>query len=362
MPDQFHNESTQPTNSAVSLAGAAAGLSGTSAPLRSAARRRVVLASYPGIMLLDLAGPAQVFEAASGSGPRAYDIIITSMAGGPVATDLGITVGTMPCQSLMPLRQDTLIVLGGPGAWAAAEDLAFLAWIRGFAAGAGRVASVCLGAVVLAATGMLDARRATTHWDHCDRLQHSFPKVQVQRNPIFVQDGTIWTSAGVTAGIDLALAMVEEDLGRATSVAVAQRLVVFLKRPGSQAQRSAVLLAQSKGRDGKFVELQAWMADNIASDLRVERLAGRAGMIPRTFARYFTHHAGQTPAKAVEAMRVEAARCLLASGTDPVGVISLRCGFGDDERMRRAFLRHLGIGPADYRTQFGGPPRLPVMT
>lgn len=341
-----------------SQTGSASGRAASS-PSGTTARQRVVIVSFADVLLLDLAGPAQVFGAAAGACPGAYEIVMVSMLGGPVATDLGVSVATVPCGSLVPLPSDTLVVLGGLGAWAAVADTAFLYWVRTFAAGAGRVASVCLGAIILAAAGLLEGRRATTHWRYCDHLQRTFPGVRVDRDPIFVRDGTVWTSAGVTAGIDLALAMVEEDLGHAAAMDVARRLVVFLKRPGGQAQFSTMLLAQSHGLDGRFAELHSWIVDNIAADLQVERLADRAGMTPRTFTRSFTRHTGLTPAKTVEALRVEMARGLLEAGQAPVGVIARQCGFGDDERMRRAFLRLLGASPADYRARFGASCRRP---
>ncbi|MDJ0387583.1 GlxA family transcriptional regulator [Roseomonas sp. E05] len=319
--------------------------------------RHIVLPLYPGVMLLDLAGPAEVFATAlrlaGAAGPPPYRLHIVSAAGGAVPTELGLGLDSAPWSSLEGVPVDTLLVPGGDGALAAAEDAAFLDWLRGRAGEARRVASVCLGAFILAGAGLLEGRAATTHWRHCAALQRRHPGVTVRPEPIFVRDGRFWTSAGVTAGIDMALALVEEDLGHALALEVAQRLVVFLKRPGGQAQFSAALAAQASSRDSDFAALLGWMAANLAADLRVEALAERAGMAPRSFARAFLAQTGETPAHAVEGLRVEAARHLLEAGELPVAEIARRCGFGDDERMRRAFLRRLGASPAEYRARFG---------
>jgi transcriptional regulator GlxA family with amidase domain len=218
-----------------------------------------------------------------------------------------------------------------------------------------RVASVCLGAFVLAWTGVLDGKRAVTHWRYCPRLADGFSRISVEPNAIFVKDGRVWTSAGVSAGIDLALAMIEEDFGHITALDVARRLVVFLKRPGGQSQFSTVLAAQASDVEGRFSALHAWIIENIAGDLKVEALARKAGMTPRTFARAYVSRTGMTPASGVEALRVETARLLLES-KEIRGVVEVaqRAGFGDDERMRRAFMRHLGVSPSEYRSRFSG--------
>jgi transcriptional regulator GlxA family with amidase domain len=226
-----------------------------------------------------------------------------------------------------------------------------VAHIRRWSGRARRTCSVCTGAFLLAAAGLLDGRRAATHWAACRELQKRYPAVRVEPDPIFVQDGAIWTSAGVTAGIDLTLALIEADLGHAVAMRVARRLVVFLKRPGGQSQFSAPLSAQVAADDA-LGALHGWMAENLDTDLRVERLAARAGMSPRTFARIYTATLGTTPAKTVERLRVEAARRALENDGAPVKLIAHRCGFGDEERMRRAFVRRLGISPSDYRARF----------
>ncbi len=322
-------------------------------PAMTAEPRRVLILTFPGALLLDIAGPAQVFETASAvmqarGGRRAYDIVTASLAGGNIPTDTGIALASVDRAAAG--RADTLLVPGGSTVWAEEANPALLAWIREAAATARRTASVCLGAFLLAAAGLLAGRRAVTHWLYCDRLRARYASIRVEAEPIFVRDGAVWSSAGVTAGIDLALALVEEDFGHAVALEVAQRLVVFLKRPGGQAQFSRALAAQAADRAGDFEALHGWMAENLAGDLRVERLAGQAGMSPRSFARLYAARTGATPARVVETLRLEAARRLLTEQPElPVARVAERCGFRDDERMRRSFLRRLGVAPADYR-------------
>ena len=251
---------------------------------------------------------------------------------------------------------DTLVVAGGPGVHAAAEDGALLAWVGARAARARRVASVCTGAFLLGAAGLLDGKRAVTHWTRCADLARRFPSARVEADPIFVQDGSVWTSAGVTAGIDLALALVEQDIGRAAALAVARHLVVFLKRPGGQAQFSVALSLQHADGGGRFAALHAWVADNLAGDLSVPALAARAGMSERGFVRHHRAETGLTPARAVERLRVEAARGLLADTRLPVKRVAARCGFGSEETMRRSFLRLLSATPQAYRERFAAAP------
>jgi transcriptional regulator GlxA family with amidase domain len=317
--------------------------------------RRIAIVVFPGVTLLDISGPAQVFaELREIELPTAgYSLAYLSSSGGSVPTDVGMMIDTAPISSIRPHQVDTLIVPGGPGIWSLRQDAPLMNWISQTLARARRVASVCLGAFVLAWTGALDGKRAATHWRYCPRLQDSFPDIRVQPDAIFVRDGQVWSSAGVSAGIDLALAMIEEDFGHTVALDIARRLVVFLKRPGGQSQFSTVLAAQASDVEGRFSALHAWIVENIASDLKVERLAEMAGMTPRTFARTYASRTGMTPACGVEALRVEAARLLLES-RQVRGVVEVakRAGFGDDERMRRAFLRHLGVSPSEYRKRF----------
>ncbi len=322
-----------------------------------ASARRVAIVAFPGVTLLDISGPAQVFaELQEIELPTAtYSLSYLSASGGLVPTDVGMMVDTAPISGVRPHQVDTLVIPGGPGIWQLRQDATLMNWILEVLPKARRVASVCLGAFVLAWAGALDGKRAATHWRYCPRLAENFPSIRVEPNAIFVRDGRVWSSAGVSAGIDLALAMIEEDFGHTTALDIARRLVVFLKRPGGQSQFSTVLAAQASDVEGRFSALHAWIIENIASDLKVETLAEKAGMSPRTFARAYASRTGMTPANGVEALRVETARLLLESSQiSGVVEVAQRAGFGDDERMRRAFMRHLGISPSEYRNRFAG--------
>ncbi|HYD99419.1 MAG TPA: GlxA family transcriptional regulator [Alphaproteobacteria bacterium] len=328
-----------------------------------AAPRLVVLVAFDDVQHLDVSGPADVFSqaeelAAAAGAPGRYRIALVSPGGGAVRTSSGLMLLTEGLAAFSGRRDriDTLIVAGGGGVDRIAADGAAIGLLRALAGRARRVCSVCTGAFALAAMGVLDGRRAATHWRHCDRLRSCHPNVRVEAEPIFIRDGDVWTSAGVTAGIDLALALVADDLGRAVAMEAARRLVVFLKRPGDQAQFSAPLSVQlataARGADGRLAALQAWMAEHLAEDLRVERLAEQAGMSARTFARAFARQVGLTPARAVELMRLEAARRALEEGAADIKQVAAQTGFGDEERMRRAFIRQLGVPPTDYRRRF----------
>jgi transcriptional regulator GlxA family with amidase domain len=324
---------------------------------RDGAQRQIVILAFPGVTLLDVSGPAQVFAELGEielPGPG-YALSYVSKDGGLVPTDVGLMIDTGPLSALQPSDVDTLLIPGGPGIWKLRQDATVMRWIERALPDARRIASVCLGAFALAWAGALEGKRAATHWRYCPRLQDSFPNVKVEPDAIFVRDGRVWSSAGVSAGIDLALAMIEEDFGHTIALDIARRLVVFLKRPGGQSQFSTVLAAQASDVEGRFSALHAWIIENIASDLRVETLAAKAGMSPRTFARTYVSRTGMTPAHGVEALRVETARLLLESRQiDNVVEVAKRAGFGDDERMRRAFLKHLGVSPSEYRRRFSG--------
>jgi transcriptional regulator GlxA family with amidase domain len=309
--------------------------------------RRVVIVALEPVQALDVTGPAEVLAMAGRTG--AYAVEVVSPGGATVETGSGFAL--TPAGALEDVRGplDTLLVAGGAGARHAPEDV--VARVGALAARARRVASVCTGAYVLAAAGLLDDRRATTHWEYCDDLQRRHPRVAVERDPIFVVDGPVRTSAGVTAGMDLALALVEEDLGPRAALEVARRLVLFVKRPGGQAQFSAQLAAQSAVRE-PLRDLQAWMVDHLADDLSVPALAERACMSERNFARAFKAETGMTPAVYVEALRVERARLALESGAEPIEAVARRCGFGTVETLRRAFARRLGVSPGAYRDRF----------
>ncbi|AMA61100.1 GlxA family transcriptional regulator [Bradyrhizobium sp. CCGE-LA001] len=320
---------------------------------RSAARR-VVFVLFDQCLLLDFAGPLQAFELAcetSQTGRAPYVWQTCSLKGGPVKTSSGLEVMTSALADCDLRNIDTLIVGGGPGVHRAAAEAALIDWFRLAAPKARRVCSVCTGTFVLAAAGLLRGRRAVTHWGSCDLLREKYPDVSVQVDPVFVHDRGIWTSAGVTAGIDLALTLLEDDLGHREAMRIARRLVVFLKRPGGQAQFSVPLSLQASD-DRAFEKISNWMQDNLGGDLRVEKLAERAGMSPRTFARVFRQKTGRTPGKAVEELRVEAARRALEESASPIKEIAARSGFQSEEHLRRAFRRRLNVLPHDYRVRF----------
>jgi transcriptional regulator GlxA family with amidase domain len=246
---------------------------------------------------------------------------------------------------------DTLIVVGGDGVAAAEENEKLIAFLRRAAGRSRRVASVCTGAFLLARAGLLDGHEATTHWSSCGELARRYPQIAVQTNPIFVRSGNVYTSAGVTAGIDLALALVEIDLGPKVARDVARWLVLYLRRPGGQSQFSAALAGQRAERE-PLREVQAWMVDHLDEDLSVPALSERAFMSPRNFARAFKREVGMTPAAYVETLRVERARVLLETGDENVEQVAQRCGFGTVETMRRVFRKRLGVSPGDYRERF----------
>jgi transcriptional regulator GlxA family with amidase domain len=317
--------------------------------------KRIELLAFPDVQMLDIAGPAQVFAAANelvaARGDAVpYEVQVVASADAQVRATSGLSLATTRLENSAE-SPDTLIVAGGRGVMKAAENPELRDWLRTRAAGARRVASVCTGAFLLAAAGLLDGRRAVTHWRHCEQLARQYPQVRVDPDPIFVRDGAIWTSAGVTAGIDLSLALVEADLGRAVALEVARELVVFLKRPGGQAQFSAALALQST--DDRFAELHAWLAEHLGDDLSLGSLAHEAGMSERTFIRRYREATGLTPLRAVERLRVEAARQMLVDTGAPIKRIAARCGFGSEETMRRAFVRVQGVSPSDYRERFG---------
>lgn len=323
--------------------------------------RLVVVLAFERVQLLDVAGPLQAFasanEIAHDGGGAPYRIVVVSRAGGAVCTSAGLPLVTRPIGSAGGKAQiDTLVVPGGPGVHDALKDGYTVAWVRRQSSAARRVASVCTGAFLLAEAGLLAGRRATTHWKSCARLQQAYPDIRVEHDPIFIRQDRIWTSAGVTAGIDLALALIEEDLGRKIAMQVARQLVVFLRRPGGQSQFSAALEAQAAAADGNapnhFAPLHGWIAENLSGDLRVERLAEQAGMSARTFARIYAARMGMTPARMVEKIRVEAVRRKLEETDAPIKRIAAECGFGQEERLRRAFARQVGTTPAEYRARF----------
>jgi transcriptional regulator GlxA family with amidase domain len=308
--------------------------------------RTIAIVIFPGFQLLDAAGPIAAFELAGRESARPpYRIRVLARAMGPVASSSGVmlTAEALPA----PSGIDTLLVVGGRGTREADPDPELLAWLRDTAPAARRVASVCTGAFVLAAAGLLDGRRVTTHWRYAATLARQYPTTEVEPDRIFVRNGNVWTSAGITAGIDLALALIAEDLGEALAKRTAQWLVVYHRRPGGQSQFSALLRLDLPG--GRFGPLLAWARERLSEALPVERLADRAAMSPRHFARAFAAETGTTPAKAIEHLRLEAARAHVEDGSDPIDRVAVAAGFRDPERMRRAFIRAFGQPPQALR-------------
>jgi len=323
------------------------------------AARRVAVLAFPEAVLLDVAGPVEVFSVASmrarERGDAGYSVEVLAPEVGPVRTTSGVSLHAH--RSLAEAAKDeidTLIVPGTPALEATTSDQAILAFLRAMAPRVHRLCAVCTGAVLLAEAGLLDGRRAVTHWSYCARLSRQYPRVSVEPDAIFVRDGHIWTSGGVTSGMDLALALVEEDLGRELTLAVARDLVMYVKRAGGQSQFSAELAAQATG-EGPIYAAQRHILDNPAEDLSVEALARRVAMSPRHFARIFVRDAGTTPGEFVERARVDAARRWLAEGASSLDVVARRCGLGDADNMRRIFLRRLGVTPREYRARFAPP-------
>ncbi len=308
--------------------------------------RKVIVIAFPGAQSLDVAGPVEVFAAAG-----EYAVEIVAPTAGAVRSHSGLTLVTERALAEVSGPLDTLVVAGGQGVREVIEDVGVIADVRRLAPSTRRIASVCTGALVLAEAGLLDGRRATTHWGSCDVLAQRYPAVRVDPDPIFVRDGETWTSAGVTAGIDMALAMVEDDLGRDVALAIARRFVVFLKRPGGQSQFSAQLSGQF-AEQPPLRDLQAWVVEHLGEDLSVERLANQVAMSVRNFSRAFHREVGVTPARFVERARVEDARRRLEDTVTSVEEIAVGCGFGTAETMRRTFLRVLRVTPTDYRSRF----------
>jgi transcriptional regulator GlxA family with amidase domain len=317
--------------------------------------RTCVMVVFDRFQLLDLAGPLEVFRTATllGATPG-YRTVVASLPGGPVHSESGLEVATT---SLQRFRRrggppvDTMTVAGGLGSPTAAADPRLQRTVAAIARSARRTTSVCTGAFVLAAAGLLDGRRATTHWASCDQLAAGHPDVEVIPDRIYVRDGEVWTSAGVTAGIDLALALVEEDCGAELAHSVARWLVVFTRRPGGQAQFSAQLRAQP-ARTPAIAALQRWLPDHLGEALTVERLAENAAMSARTFARSFRAETGTTPAAYVEALRVEAARRLLETSDMGIPAVAAAVGLRRVETFHRAFRRRCGTTPDQYRQHF----------
>ncbi len=313
---------------------------------------------YPGVQPLDVVGPHEVlvganrYRAADGTDrPAPYEIELVGSTTDPVVGESGLAIAPSTTLATCTEHPHTLVVPGGDGVDAMCDDPAIRDWVAGRAANAQRVVSVCSGALLLAAAGVLGGRRVTTHWRRVETLRRRHPDVEVEAEPIYVCDGNVWTSAGVTAGIDLALALVERDVGPEAAQTIARHLVLFLRRPGGQSQFAAPVWTEATDHDG-IRRAQSMIHEDPAADLSVRHLAARAGMSERHFTRTFAADVGCPPGRYVERVRVDAARRFLEHGDEGMAAISSRCGFGSAETFRRAFLRQIGVTPGAYRQRF----------
>jgi transcriptional regulator GlxA family with amidase domain len=320
--------------------------------------RRTGVLIYPDCDIVDVSGPCDAFHYSDyyltrfgRTSEPGYQWDILAANSGPVRTSCGIELVATHNYRDISDGLDTLLVAGGIGAQQASRDPALVEWVHAMAPRVRRVASICTGAFVLAAAGLLHHRRVTTHWLFSDILAAEYPSIEIDSNLIFARDGNIYSSGGITAGIDLALALIEEDLGREVALAVARVLVVFPRRPGGQSQFSSYLKLEGKSRPD-IDELQTWILGNPGADLSVEALAERMAMSPRTFARLFHSETGDTPARFTERARADAARGKLEQTVLPLETIAEQCGFGNAERMRRTFQRLFDVSPQDYRARF----------
>ncbi len=323
--------------------------------------RPIGIVAFDGFELLDLTGPLDAFgltnlglQRSGITDEPAYPIKVLAKQPGLVTSFCGLRIHAEQSFDEVTGGIDTLMIPGAPDVTRVLADPTLREWVRFMATRVRRLVSVCTGAFLLAETGLLDGRRATTHWAFCDRLAADYPGVTVEADRIFLRDGPIATSGGITSGIDLTLALVEEDWGREQSLLLARWMVMFLKRPGGQSQFSGFLLSEAT-QHPDLRALQVWIMEHPAEDLRNEALAERMAMSPRNFARVFQQETGMTPAKFVEKARVDAARHFLGTTDEPIERAAVIAGFGDPERMRRAFIRNLGINPQDYRARFGPP-------
>jgi transcriptional regulator GlxA family with amidase domain len=316
-------------------------------------RKSVAIIVPPNAQSLDVSGPLDAFLEANrqSSGGAVYEVRLVAAGASRTikAGGMSLVADSTIFDDARPI--DTLLVAGTPDYAVAYTSADLHAWLRRRAPKTRRYGSVCTGAFFLGAAGLLDGMSATTHWQHAAELAERFPAAKIVPDQIYVQDGALYTSAGVTAGIDLALRLIEDDHGRDLALAVARRLVVFLKRPGGQSQFSAHLAAQIAD-EGKIRSLQHWILDHLSLDLSLDLLASRVAMSVRNFTRVFQGETGTTPADFVEMARVDAAKRLLEESETPLQRVAVRCGFSSPDTMRRAFLRRIGIGPSDYRERF----------
>jgi transcriptional regulator GlxA family with amidase domain len=316
---------------------------------------RVVVVVYAGAQALDLTGPASVFAAALRRGRSAYDVVYASVGGGPRRITSGLVMHTITLESLRMRRSDTVLVPGGeePPLVRALADEALIGWLKHAKPRVRRMTSVCSGAFLLAEAGLLDGKRCATHWRACARLAQDYPRIVVDANAIYVSSGRTWTSAGVTAGIDMALALVEADLGRAEVDRIARELVLYVRRPGFQSQFSAALVAQTTGSEALRGALE-WAREHMA-EATVDGLARRAGVSVRTLHRLCRQEQRTTPGRLLDRMRVERCRLLLSTTDDPLKLVAAASGFDTSTRMKRAFERDLGLAPREYRYLHGAP-------
>jgi len=321
--------------------------------------RNIAMVVYPGVEIIDVTGPLKAFSFASIglklaglTSEPVYSIEVLAAKPGPITASCGLQIIADKAYSDVHDGIDTLLIAGAIELDNLLCDPALQDWVRALAPRVRRLAGVCTGAFLLAESGLLDGLRVTSHWLYCDRLARDYPSISVEPDRIFVRDGFISTSGGITSGMDMALSLVEEDWGSELALSVAQHLVMFLKRPGGQSQFSAYLTSEASRPELR--DLQAWIIINLAEDLRVEILAERLFMSPRNFARFFLAETGMTPAKFVELARIDAARHYLGSTSLSIEAVANKSGFGDPERMRRAFIRQLGVNPQGYRDRFSG--------
>jgi transcriptional regulator GlxA family with amidase domain len=329
------------------------------------AKRRVVVLIYPGFQALDAVGPLEVLSGTNElcrreGKPEPYRVDVVALKPGPQLCESGYALVAPQGYAALRGPIDTLIIAGGNGSRIVRDDRALLAWLKRAAKRVRRLCSVCTGSLILAEAGLLDGKRATTHWARLDHLEKRHPRVRVEHDPIFVRDGSIYTSAGVTAGIDLTLALVADDVGAEAARTVARWLVVFLQRPGGQAQFSAQLSVQAPSDDA-FHALQSYIAEHPERDLSVPALAARMGMSERNFARKFRDQLGVSPAQYVLRARVESARIRLEKSRDSIETVAARCGFGTEETMRRSFQKIVRVAPRGYRQRFAKPSKQPLM-
>lgn len=320
--------------------------------------RKVMMVGFRESQILDITGPMQILSGVNDvrpTGSPAYELTLIASMAGPLRTTSGLRLfadrAFADIEEAELAGLDTLMVAGGDGIRQAMGDRTLIDFIGRAGRAARRVVSICSGTFLLAEAGLATGKRVATHWNSCDLLARYYPDLTVERDAIYVRDGNLWSSAGVTAGMDLALALVQEDWGRELALRIAQRHVMFLMRPGGQSQFSSHLIAQQRG-NGRLGNLLKWIVDNPDADMRVERLAEKAAMSERSFARLFRRETGATPARFIERVRTDVARRLLEESTEPVEGIAATCGFGNAERMRRVFHRQLGTGPAAYRERF----------